>query len=115
MARQNKFCQACGAPLADNAKFCGECGAKYEAPARENAENDFKTTMLLRKMVYSVPEAAKSLGISVRFVTKLIAEGELTACRQGRKVGITEWALEEYAKKKEITCDTSLRGELKII
>lgn len=99
----NRTCPACGAVLADNAKFCAECGTKYVAPV-EDKEPESKTlqTMLLRKMVYTIDEAAQSLGVSKSFVDKLIAKGGIVVCRQGKRVGITEWSLYNYARSCEV-------------
>lgn len=92
-------CQSCGAKLPDKAKFCNECGAKYEPPAREPKE--VVSAVLVRKMVYSIKEAAASLCISERKMREVIAKNQITVCRQGGCVGISEWALEEYVKQHE--------------
>jgi excisionase family DNA binding protein len=108
-----KHCNQCGAKLADAAKFCAECGAEYIAPKPKPEHT--KPVLLIRKIIYGLDEAAAALSISVRKLQQLIADGEITACRQGRNVGITEWALIEYAKSKEIVTGEAMRGELKIL
>jgi excisionase family DNA binding protein len=108
-----KICQACGAKLTKEAKFCNECGMKYEPPAKP--ETKLVSAVLVRKMVYTIDEAAKALGISVGYMNKLIARKEITVCRQGRKVGFTEWALEEYSKAHEVVPEHYLRGELEVL
>ena len=109
-----KTCNQCGAKLTDNAKFCAECGAEYVAPVKEKPEEP-KQVVLIRKIVYELKEAAIALGISPRKLQQLIADGEITACRQGRNIGITEWALIEYAKSKEVISGEVMRGELKVL
>lgn len=92
-------CQACGAELPGNAKFCNECGAKYEPPVQTVAS--VVNAVLVRKMVYSIKEAAESLNISERKLRELVAKNQITVTRQGRCVGISEWALEAYVKAHE--------------
>ena len=92
-------CQACGAELPDNAKFCNECGAKYEPPVQQPAS--VVSAVLVRKMVYSIKEAAASLNISERKLRELVSKNQITVTRQGRCVGISEWALEAYVKAHE--------------
>lgn len=111
-----KQCNQCGAMLADTAKFCAECGCEYVEPVKAKPEpEEPKQVILIRKIIYGVHEAAAALNISSRKVQKLIADGELIACRQGRNVGITEWALIEYAKSRETIAGEAMRGELKIL
>ena len=109
-----KQCQQCGAQLSDTAKFCANCGAEYVAPVKEEPEEP-KQVVLIRKIVYGIDEAAAALSISVRKLRQIIADGEITACRQGRNVGITEWALIEYAKSKETIAGEVMRGQLKVL
>lgn len=92
-------CQACGAELPETAKFCNECGAKYEPPVQHPAS--VVSAVLVRKMVYSIKEAAATLNISERKMREVIAKNQITVCRQGGCVGISEWALEEYVKQHE--------------
>ena len=92
-------CQACGAELPDNAKFCAECGTKYEPPVQQPAS--VVSAVLVRKMVYSIKEAAASLNISERKLRELVSKNQITVTRQGRCVGISEWALEAYVKAHE--------------
>ena len=108
-----KRCNQCGAKLADTAKFCAECGAEYIAPKPKPEPT--KPVLLIRKIIYSLDEAAAALSISVRKLQQLIADGEIAACRQGRNIGITEWALIEYAKSKEVISGEAMRGELKVL
>ena len=97
-----KICQACGAKLTKEAKFCNECGTKYVAPVEEKeVAQTLKPQILLRKMVYSVEEAAMSLAISPSKLQQIIAKGEIVICRQGKRVGITEWSLYNYARSHE--------------
>ncbi|MBR6636505.1 MAG: zinc-ribbon domain-containing protein [Phascolarctobacterium sp.] len=111
-AVQNRTCPACGTTLADNAKFCNECGTKYVAPVEDTEpEHKTKQTMLLRKMVYTIDEAAQSLGVSTSFLNKLIAKGGIVVCRQGKRVGVTEWSLYNYAR----SCEVDNGEELKIV
>lgn len=104
-------CQACGAELPDNAKFCNECGTKYEPPVQQPAS--VVSAVLVRKMVYSIKEAAASLNISERKLRELVSKNQITVTRQGRCVGISEWALEAYVKAHE-GCEGE-RACLKII
>ena len=92
-------CQSCGAKLPDKAKFCNECGAKYEPPVQHPAS--VVSAVLVRKMVYSIKEAAASLNISERKMRELVSKNQITVTRQGRCVGISEWALEAYVKAHE--------------
>lgn len=92
-------CQQCGARLPENAKFCNECGVKYEPPKQDVAP--VVSAVLVRKMVYSIKEAAASLCISERKMWELVSKNQITVTRQGRCVGISEWALEAYVKKHE--------------
>lgn len=109
---KTKYCQACGEALGNDSLFCSKCGTKYEAPA-EAPKGETVKAMLIRKIVYSVDEAAMALSVSPRTIRRLIYEGAITACQQGKRIGITEWALEEYARKHEMPSGT--RGELKIV
>lgn len=109
---KTKVCQACGEALGTDSLFCSKCGTKYEAPVVAT-ENKTVNAMFIRKFIYSINEAALALSISTRTLNKLIAEGEITACRQGKRVGVTEWALEEYARRHEVP--SGVRGELKIV
>ena len=109
-----KHCNQCGAKLADTARFCADCGSEYMEPLKAKPEAP-KQVVLIRKIIYGVDEAAVALNISYRKVQKLIADGELVACRQGKNVGITEWSLIEYAKSKEIIAGEAMRGELKFL
>lgn len=109
-----KHCNKCGAKLADTAKFCAKCGSEYVEPVKAKPETP-KQVVLIRKIIYGLDEAAAALSISVRKLQQLIADGEITACRQGRNVGITEWALIEYAKSRETIAGEAMRGELKIL
>lgn len=106
---KTKVCQACGEALGSDTLFCGKCGTKYEAPPKEIKNN--QKVYLIRKMIYSMPEAALALNISVSKLQQIVNRGEIAVCRQGKNVGFTEWALEEYARSNE----TGVRGELKIV
>lgn len=112
----NKTCLVCGTALTNGAMFCPKCGTKYEPPKEEEKQKPIQA-VLIRKIVYGMKEAAIALNISPRKLQTLVANGEIVACRQGGNIGITEWALEAYAKSKEVAPSeaTSLRGNLKII
>ena len=111
-----KHCNKCGAKLADTAKFCAECGCEYVEPVKAKPEpEEPKQVILIRKIIYGVHEAAAALNISSRKIQKLMADGEIAVCRHGKNVGITEWALIEYAKRNEVTTGEMMRGELKVL
>ena len=107
-----KVCQACGEALGDKAMFCPACGTKYvEIVEKQEVDKGVNTTMILRKMIYSVKEAAASLSISESTLNNLIAKGEIVACRQGKRVGVTEWSLYNYARScEEGNADEARRG-----
>lgn len=112
----NKVCHACGTTLSANAKFCNECGTKYEPIVEPKEEGKTVTqTMLLRKMVYSVKESAASLSISESTLNNLIAKGEIVVCRQGKRVGITEWSLYNYARSHEDGTPDDMRKGLMLL
>lgn len=48
----------------------------------------------MEKIAYSVPEAAKAIGVSKSTVWKLIAEGKLTPTKLGHRTLIRREALE---------------------
>lgn len=48
------------------------------------------------RTAYSVPEVAKSIGFSTRYVYQLIGTGELRSIRAGRRVVVPVEALAEY-------------------
>ena len=105
-----KVCPACGEALGDKAMFCPACGTKYvEVVEKQEVDKGVNATMILRKMVYSVKEAAASLSISESTLNNLIAKGEIVVCRQGKRVGITEWSLYNYARSHEDNADEARR------
>lgn len=112
-----KACLKCGTELTAAQKFCPECGTKYVPVVEEAGKKEVVTAVLLRKMIYSVKEAATSLNISPRKLQMLINSGEITVCRNGGNVGVTEWALEEFARKHEEGVSTYVKEkrQLKII
>lgn len=61
-------CSECGTVF--TGKFCPECGAKY----KDEPKAKTMTVTLLRKMIYSVSEAADALNISPRKLNSLITE-----------------------------------------
>ena len=49
--------------------------------------------------LYSKPQAAELLGVSVRTVTRLINNGKLTACKVGSCIRVPKSSIEHYIKK----------------
>lgn len=52
----------------------------------------------MARLTYSVPEAARMLGISTWLAYRLVASGELPSLRLGRRVVIPRKGLEEHVR-----------------
>ncbi len=59
---------------------------------------------LLRKRLFSLPEAAIYLGRSTWSVRRLIWSGELPQGRAGRRVHLDVWDMDEFIEKHKV-CD----------
>ncbi len=53
----------------------------------------------LPPVLFTIPEAAKRLHVSVMTARRLLARGELTRVRIGRAVRVTEASVLEFAKR----------------
>lgn len=54
------------------------------------------------KRYFTAQEAADTLSVSKRLIQKLVANGQLIACKVGRCIRISEESLEEYARRNQV-------------
>ena len=64
----------------------------------------------VKRIGYSIPEAALSLGLSVPMVASLIKEQKLRTVKVGTRVIVSVQSLHEFMEGKE-NCPTTLDGK----